>query len=123
MPTIGMLSPLLMISRKLSLNSAAMSPAVRMTCGTTSIRWSRMSFIRCLLSHRAGDAAVLPDTPEVDDHEKASDEREAHAVPDVETKQSALPDDRSAEQRRANVSLDVDETDGLRERPVRAEKR
>ena len=41
--------------------------------------------------HRAADAAVLPDPPEVDDQEDGGDQREGDDVHDVEAQERPLP--------------------------------
>src|SRR6266478_4779859 len=51
----------------------------------------------------AGDAAILTNAPEVEDHENGSDDGNADAVPDVGTKESVGVHNGATEQAEANV--------------------
>src|SRR5262245_976291 len=61
--------------------------------------------------HRPRDAAVLPDPPEVHRHEERGDERDAHAVEDVEAQERAGADEAAAEQSEPGVVGRGDELD------------
>src|SRR3990172_9931177 len=69
-------------------------------------------------SQRPGDAAVLPDPPEVDGHEDGGDERECDDVEDIEPQQRVLADLEAAEQE--HLAGDVEQ--GRVARHVRADR-
>src|SRR3990172_1446174 len=69
-------------------------------------------------SQRPGDAAVLPDPPEVDGHEDGGDQRECDDVEDIEPQQRVLADLEAAEQE--DLAGDVEQ--GGVARHVRADR-
>src|SRR5262244_1786828 len=88
--------------------------------------------VDCRLStsslHRPGNAAVLPDPPEVDGHQERRDERDPHTVEDVETQERARADKPPAEEAEARVvggrdELDVADLQQARARPLDADER
>ena len=57
---------------------------------------------------RPADAAVLPDAPEVHDHQHGRDERDEDAVQNVEAQQRRGPDQAAGGEQRAGVVASVD---------------